>query len=89
MVGVGGAKKGGCFVATAACGEVNAPEVIYLSAFRDDVLEENLLERAFVRGYYTASPYLAGVISRFGALRVLVRVGFLKPVICLLRLVRW
>src|ERR1022692_1901042 len=31
-------KKGMCFVATAACGDPFAPEVIALSAFRDEVL---------------------------------------------------
>jgi len=81
-------KKGGCFVATAACGDVNAPEVIYLSAFRDDVLNGSLLGRIFIRGYYTVSPYLASVIARSNALRAIVRSAFLKPVISMLRLVR-
>jgi hypothetical protein len=61
--------SGGCFVATAACGDPLAPDVILLSAFRDDVLLHNQVGRAFVRLYYTLSPPVAAVIARSETLR--------------------
>jgi hypothetical protein len=62
-------KAGGCFVATAACGYPFAPEVIELSAFRDDVLLRNSIGRSFVRLYYAVSPPLAAFISRSAVLQ--------------------
>ncbi len=61
--------KSGCFVATAACGDPLAPEVILLSAFRDDVLLKRRIGRAFVRLYYTVSPPIADVMARSAMLR--------------------
>ena len=40
--------KSGCFIATAAYGNYNSPEVVYLSAFRDDVLKRTDLGRRSV-----------------------------------------
>jgi len=62
-------KGGPCFVATAACGNPLAAEVIVLSAFRDEVLVRRRMGRAFVRLYYFASPPLAALIERFAWLR--------------------
>lgn len=83
--GGGGGGGGGCFVATAAYGDPTSPEVLYLSAFRDELLNKHLLGRAFVRVYYSVSPPLAYVIAKSAALKYLVRVAFLRPVILLLR----
>ena len=44
-------KSGGCFIATAACGDHLAPDVMALSAFRDEVLLQRRMGRAFVRCY--------------------------------------
>src|SRR5215207_3732238 len=44
-------KKRGCFIATAAFGDSDAPEVIYLSAFRDDALSQSVFGRGFIRVY--------------------------------------
>ena len=62
-------KTGGCFVATAACGDPFAPEVIALSAFRDDVLLGNSIGRSFVQLYYAASPPIAAFIARSAILQ--------------------
>src|SRR5262245_40489778 len=81
-----GAKKGGgCFIATAACGDYNAPEVIYLSAFRDESLSKSALGRSFIRAYYAVSPRFATVIEGSDFLRLAVRKFFLRPLIFLLR----
>src|SRR5712692_7938440 len=80
------AKKGFCFIATAVYGNDGAPEVLYLSAFRDDVLMRNAVGQLFVRFYYLISPGLANIVARFASLRLCVRVALLRPIILLLRL---
>ncbi|MDY3908139.1 MAG: CFI-box-CTERM domain-containing protein [Eubacterium sp.] len=50
---------GGCYIATAVYGNYNAPEVITLRKFRDDVLLENYFGRIFVKVYYCLSPRFA------------------------------
>ncbi len=68
-----------CFVATAACGNSFAPEVIVLSTFRDDVLAHNQIGRAFVRLYYASSPPIAAVIAESGVLRRLTMMSVVRP----------
>ena len=77
--------SGGCFVATAACGDPLAPEVILLSAFRDDVLSASRIGRVFVRLYYTVSPPVASVIARSGGLRRAAMVLLVRPAVRLVR----
>lgn len=72
--------SGGCFIATAACGSAEAPEVLTLRAFRDRFLLQNPAGWRFVAGYYAISPSLASLIGRFGLLRVLTRWVLVKPV---------
>jgi len=62
-----------CFIATAAYGDVNAPEVERLRAFRDRHLLTNPVGAAFVRAYYRLSPPVARLIARRPKLRVAVR----------------
>lgn len=81
--------KGMCFIATAACGDPFAPEVVMLSAFRDEVLLRRQVGRAFVRLYYLVSPPIAAVITRSAWLRHAVMVMLVKPavrVVCAFRL---
>lgn len=73
--------KGGCFVASAACCDPFAPEVVMLSEFRDEVLLRKRSGRAFVRLYYFLSPPLAVVITRFGWLRRIAMVLLVKPAV--------
>lgn len=45
-----------CYIATMVYGNYNHPQVMVLRGFRDDVLRQNILGRAFVRFYYRYSP---------------------------------
>ncbi len=76
-------RAGGCFVATAACGDPCAPEVLVLSAFRDDVLLHHRLGRAFVRFYYTVSPPIAAVIAQSSMFRWIARALLIGPTVLL------
>lgn len=73
-----GGLGGGCFIATACYGSAIAEEVRVLSAFRDEWLLKNSAGRAFVSGYYKASPPLAEFIREKPLLKFLVRAQ-LKP----------
>ena len=79
----GAKKSGGCFVATAACGDPFAPEVIALSAFRDDVLLRSRIGRALVCLYYTLSPPVAVVVARFNPIRRLALMLIVRPAVVL------
>jgi predicted amidophosphoribosyltransferase len=48
-----------CFIATAAYGDYNHPQVIRLRNFRDNYLVTNFLGRSFTKTYYRFSPRLA------------------------------
>lgn len=51
--------KSGCFIATAVYGDYEAPEVLVLRRFRDNVLGQSVLGRTFIRTYYATSPRIA------------------------------
>jgi hypothetical protein len=72
-------KSGGCFVATAACGDRLAHEVVVLSAFRDDVLSCSGIGRGFIAAYYAISPPIAGVIAQSSFLRRMTMSTVVKP----------
>jgi len=57
-------KTQGCFIATACYGSVMASEIIFLSAFRDQVMSKHKIGRLAVRLYYVFSPSLANVIAK-------------------------
>lgn len=50
---------GGCFVATAAYGTRNHPDVVEMRRFRDEVLVKTSIGRAFIRSYWRVGPVLA------------------------------
>lgn len=58
-----------CFVATAAHGDLDAPEVVVLRAYRDARLLTNPAGRLFTRTYYLLGPLPAAAVRRFPALR--------------------
>ena len=48
----------GCYIATCVYGSYDAPEVLTLRRFRDEILKKHMLGRAFIRCYYAISPHL-------------------------------
>ena len=62
-----------CFIATAAYGDIDAPEVEQLRRFRDRSLLTNPFGRSFVRMYYRVSPPIARLIARRPSLRMATR----------------
>ena len=62
-----------CFIATAAYGDADAPEVEALRQFRDNTLLPNMFGAAFVRAYYRISPPIARMIARRPRLRVMAK----------------
>jgi hypothetical protein len=71
---------GGCFIATAAFGSYQAPEVVLLQKFRDRILLTNEPGRLFVEFYYRVSPPIADFIGHDDSLRRAVRLS-LMPLI--------
>ena len=69
---------GGCAVVTAVDGNLDVLDVFY--NFRDDFLSRTRYGRLLIRSYYTMSPFMHGVCSRFpllrSAYRYLCLVGF-------------
>jgi ribosomal protein L7/L12 len=62
-----------CYIATAVYGSYDAPEVLVLRRFRDDVLSRSWLGRAFIRTYYTVSPPIARRLENASLVNRLVR----------------
>jgi tetratricopeptide (TPR) repeat protein len=76
---VGGQRKSGCFIATAACGADQAPEVLLLQQFREQVLRPRLVGRTAIAVYETVSPPLARLIERSEFTKQSVRKCILRP----------
>ena len=74
-----------CFIATAAYGSATAPQLDTLREFRDKVLMNNDAGRLFVVTYYHLSPPLADFIADKDALRWVVRVELLDPIVFILQ----
>lgn len=77
--------SGGCFVATAAAGSVDAFEVRYLSQFRDMWLTTSRAGRLVVATYYRISPPIACFIARSELLRWFALKGLVQPVVSMMR----
>lgn len=58
--------SGGCYIATCVYGSYDCYPVWTLRRFRDGVLAETRMGRAFIRSYYAISPSL---VKRFGRTR--------------------
>lgn len=77
-----------CFIATAAYGTPMAEEVDILRQFRDELLLNNPVGRAFVSVYYKLSPPIAEFISEHQVLRTVVRACWVNPAVVLVRLTK-
>jgi hypothetical protein len=73
----GGGSGGGCFIATAAFGSPMQPFVKILREFRDRILLNNSIGKAFVYFYYKYSPPIAEFIANHDSLKAKVRLGLL------------
>ncbi len=61
--------SGNCFVATAAFGDPDHPDVALLRGFRDEVLSQHKLGREFIAIYQRLGPVLAGFVMKRRMLR--------------------
>jgi hypothetical protein len=73
-----------CFIATAACGSADAPDVIALRHFRDQRLRRNSFGRKAIQMYERTSPPLAAKIADHPFARWLVRWFLVRPTAWLL-----
>jgi hypothetical protein len=73
-----------CFVATAAYGDWQHPEVEFLRWHRDNVLVRSAAGRVFIRAYWHIGPQLAKVVAPFPLVRGLTR-GILSSLVAILR----
>ena len=73
-------KKGPCFIATVAYGSPMHPFVEILRDFRDKYLMPSKLGSKLVKLYYKYSPFVADLISKHKALKVVVKISLL-PII--------
>jgi len=78
-------KGGGCFIATAVYGSENAPAVLVLRSFRDDILLSSKLGRVFVNLYYLISPPVARLLSNNSPLQNIARKAVVRPIANLVR----
>ena len=70
-----------CFIATACYGNYNAPEVLILRKYRDDVLLNTIIGTAFVKFYYFVSPPLAKQLEKYDKAKSFVRKHILQPIV--------
>lgn len=72
-------KETGCFIATAAEGSFDAPSVLALRQFRDEILRECRWGRACIKMYYRVGPHLARIIEHRDSLRAATRRIIVRP----------
>ena len=82
-------KKSGCFIATAALGNENAPEIRILKAWRDTILLPSRTGRFFVNMYLFVSPTIASAIRPYPLLRKSILVFLIYPFTRILRSRKW
>lgn len=75
--------KSRCFIATAAFESANAAEVVFLSQYRDYVLNNHLPGKIFVKAYYLVSPSVAALLDRNPKFKPVVR-NILRKIISFL-----
>lgn len=62
-----------CYIATAVYGSYDAPQVIVLRRFRDEVLSKSLFGKAIILTYYKMSPPVAKRLEKAGRMNRMVR----------------
>lgn len=72
-----------CFVATAAYGNANHQDVIFLRKFRDQILTKHTLGRLFIATYWKIGPYLAIAVNKNKLLRSFTRAIISKMILFL------
>jgi len=73
--------KKACFVATACYGEYEAPEVLILRKYRDNVLLKSKFGKLLVKFYYFVSPPFATLIRNSNSTKTFIRKYILEPII--------
>jgi len=66
-------KSKGCYIATMAYGSYEHPQVLILRQYRDYKLSRSILGRAFIKIYYSISPYLVGALKDNNQINKLIR----------------
>jgi hypothetical protein len=74
-------KDEGCFIATAVYGSCESHNVIILRQYRDEVLLNSKLGRAFISLYYAVSPPIADFIVSREYLKTIVRFIVVIPAV--------
>ncbi|WP_251213147.1 CFI-box-CTERM domain-containing protein [Adlercreutzia murintestinalis] len=75
----------GCYIATAAYGSYDCPQVWVLRRYRDETLAKSNIGRAFIRAYYAISPKFVSVFGKVNAVNRFNRGVLNRLVSCLLR----
>jgi len=91
LVGAGSddGESSGCFVATAAHGDYDAPEVLALRGLRDEYLATSAPGRSFIRWYYREGPAAAAWIAERPWARAGARVALQPAVVTSRALTQW
>lgn len=71
---------GGCYIATMVYGSYNAPEVMILQKFRDEVLQRLWIGRKFINLYYNYSPSFVKKTKHLKTMHVILK-SILDPFI--------
>ncbi len=74
----------GCYIATAIYGSYEAPEVMVLRGFRDEVLQRHWWGKLFIKVYYCISPPMARKLKDMNKLNYIIR-QMLDRIVVLLR----
>jgi len=63
----------GCYIATSIYGSYNAPEVLVLRNYRDNILSKTLFGKTFIRFYYATSPTFVRLTKNMDSLNLLIK----------------
>lgn len=70
-----------CFIATAVYSSYDAPEVLILREFRDQILVRSIFGRGFISSYYFTSPPIARWLEKSHRAKLIVRNYILNPLV--------